>query len=98
MGFGPMWQQCKVLHEPPECGRFSFWVTLMRVRRKEHASMSSSSRVVPNTPDVLVCNEGTVFLFCPLTSRGKEWIDEHVQPDALWFGNTLVVVHPFAWG
>ena len=59
--------------------------------------MSSSSQVVP-TPDVLVCNEGTVFLFCPLTSRAKEWIDEHVQPDALWFGSALVVEHRFAWG
>src|SRR5437867_3714765 len=38
----------------------------MRVRPKEHASMSSSSQVVPITPDVLVRNEGTVFLFCPL--------------------------------
>jgi hypothetical protein len=65
---------------------------------KEHASMSSSSQVVPSTPDVLVCNEGTVFLFCPLTSQGKEWIDEHVQPDAQWFGNALVVEHRFAWG
>jgi hypothetical protein len=26
----------------------------------------SSSSVVPITPDVLVQNEGTVFLFCPL--------------------------------
>ena len=58
----------------------------------------SSSSVVPITPDVLVRNEGTVFLFCPLTSRGKEWIDEYVQPDAQWFGNTLVVEHRFAWG
>jgi hypothetical protein len=60
--------------------------------------MSNSSQVVPNTPDVLVCNEGTVFLFCPLTSRGKEWIDEYVQPDAPWFGNALVVEHRFALG
>ena len=59
--------------------------------------MSSSSQVVPSTPDVLVCNEGTVFLFCPLTSRSKEWIDHHVQPDTQWFGNVLVVEHRFAW-
>ena len=73
-------------------------VTLMRVRRKEHASMSSSSQVVPSTPDILVCNEGTVFLFCPLTNQAKAWIDDHVQSDAQWFGNTLVVEHRFAWG
>ena len=58
----------------------------------------SSSSVVPITPDVLVRNEGTVFLFCPLTSRGKEWIDEHVSRDAQWFGDVLVVEHRFAWG
>jgi squalene cyclase len=38
------------------------------------------------------------FLFCALTSRSKEWIDEHVQPDATWFGSALVVEHRFAWG
>ena len=51
----------------------------------------------PEYPDVLVRNEGTVF-FCPLTSRGKQWIEEHVQPDALWFGSALVVEHRCAWG
>ncbi len=60
--------------------------------------MSSSSQVVTNTPDVLVRNEGTVFLFCPLTSRGKQWIEEHVQPNAQWYGSALAVEHRFAWG
>jgi squalene cyclase len=50
------------------------------------------------TPDVLVHNEKTVFLFNPLTARAKEWIEEHVQADAQWFGTTLVVEHRFAWG
>jgi hypothetical protein len=49
-------------------------------------------------PDVLVHNEGTVFLFNPLTARAKEWIGEHVQADAQWFGTTLVVEHRYAWG
>ena len=30
-------------------------------------------------PDVLVNNVGTLYTFCPLTLRAKEWIDEHVQ-------------------
>jgi hypothetical protein len=50
------------------------------------------------TPDVSVRNEGTVFLFCPLTARAKKWIDEHVQSYAQWFGNALVVEHRLAWG
>jgi hypothetical protein len=52
----------------------------------------------PVTPDVLVHNEGTIFLFNPLTSRAKDWIDENVQPDAHWFGTTLVCEHRYAWG
>ena len=51
-----------------------------------------------SAPDVLVHNEGTVFLFNPLTARAKEWIDDNVQPDAQWFGTTLVVEHRYAWG
>src|SRR5260370_25875462 len=43
------------------------------------------------TPDVLVANAGTLFTFNPLTARAKEWIEEHVQADAQWFGTTLVV-------
>jgi hypothetical protein len=49
-------------------------------------------------PDVLVRNEGTVFLFCPLTPQAKEWIEEYVQSDAQWLGNALVVEHRYAWG
>ena len=56
------------------------------------------SEAASETPDVLVHNEGTVFLFNPLTSRAKEWIDENVQPDAQWFGTSLVVEHRYAWG
>jgi hypothetical protein len=48
-------------------------------------------------PDVLVHNEGTIFLFNPLTLRAKLWMEENVQPDAQWFGTTLVVEHRFAW-
>ena len=50
-----------------------------------------------HTLDVLVRNEGTVFLFNPLTSRAKEWMEKNVHPDAQWFGTTLVVEHRFAW-
>ncbi len=60
--------------------------------------MDSPQKQKPATPDVLVANEGTIFLFNPLTARAKEWIDDNVQPDAQWFGTTLVVEHRFAWG
>lgn len=57
----------------------------------------SSTQAVRTVPDILFRNEGTVFLFCPLTTRAKKWLDEHVEPDALWFGNSLIVDHRFAW-
>jgi len=49
-------------------------------------------------PDVLVNNVGTLYTFCPLTLRAKEWIHEHVQDDAQWFGHALIVEHRYAWG
>ena len=39
--------------------------------------MTKSLRHV--TPDVLVANVGTLFTFCPLTARAKEWIEENVE-------------------
>jgi hypothetical protein len=67
----------------------------MRGRSPKKEDSVDSPKV---TPDVLVHNEGTVFLFNPLTARAKEWIDDNVQPDAQWFGTTLVVEHRYAWG
>ena len=69
------------------------------MRRVEGTCKRNHMEIETKTaPDVLVRNEGTVFLFCPLTPRAKEWIDEHVQSDAQWFGNALVVEHRHAWG
>ena len=58
--------------------------------------MSLPSDISSSTPDVLVRNEGTVFVFCPLTVEAKQWISEHVY-DALWFGSALVLEHLHAW-
>ena len=41
--------------------------------------MSSSSQVVPDTPDVLVRNEGTVFLFCP-PHFPRQTVDRGARP------------------
>lgn len=49
-------------------------------------------------PDVLVENCGTLFLFCPLTTRAKQWISEHVEENRTWFAHALVVEHRYAWG
>jgi hypothetical protein len=64
-------------------------------RKGEHLH---SPQEEPVSPDVLVNNVGTLYTFCPLTLRAKEWIDEHVQDDAQWFGHALIVEHRYAWG
>jgi hypothetical protein len=64
--------------------------------RKKELAMNSQQKSV--TPDVLVANVGTLYTFCPLSERAKEWIDQHVQDDAQWFGHALVVEHRYAWG
>jgi hypothetical protein len=65
---------------------------MRRLTRKRNIMQSQNK-----SPDVLVANAGTVFTFCPLTARAEEWIAEHVQDDAQWFGNALVVEHRYAW-
>jgi hypothetical protein len=63
-----------------------------RMHSPQHDVASTSN------PDVLVNNVGTLYTFCPLTLRAKEWIDEHVQDDTQWFGYALIVEHRYAWG
>jgi hypothetical protein len=69
------------------------------MRQVERTCKRNQMEIEPKTaPDVFVRNEGTVFLFCPVTPQAREWIDEYVQSDARWFGNALVVEHRYAWG
>ena len=59
-----------------------------------HDSVSTPA----SKPDVLVNNVGTLYTFCPLTLRAEEWIEDHVQDDAQWFGHALIVEHRHALG
>ena len=74
------------------------WLPLGRCGGKPQKESSLQSPQQSVTPDVLVNNVGTLYTFCPLTLRAKEWIDEHVQDDAQWFGHALIVEHRYAWG
>jgi hypothetical protein len=50
-------------------------------------------------PDVLVANAGSVFTFCPLSARAKEWISQNVETESWqWLGAILVVDHGYALG
>jgi hypothetical protein len=60
--------------------------------------MTRTKEATP-TPDVLVANAFTTFVFTPITARAKQWVDENVQSENWqWFGNALVVEHRFTWG
>ena len=51
----------------------------------------------PASPrDVQITNEGSIWLFEPLTEAGKLWINQHISEDAAWFGPSLVVEHRYA--
>ena len=96
MGFGPMRQKCKVLHEPPDRGRHFFFRTPDARSLEGDTRMNSPQDDAASNPTsnagVLFNNVGTLYTFCPLTLRAKEWIDEHVQDDAQWFGYMCAVL------
>lgn len=43
--------------------------------------------------DFIVRDEGTVWLFTPLTPAALQFLSEHTQEDARYFGDSLVVEH-----
>ena len=46
--------------------------------------------------DFLIQNEGSIYLFRPLTTEAREWLDETAPEDAQFFGEALVVEHRYA--
>jgi len=55
------------------------------------------SPAVPNTPDVIVENHGSVVAFHLLSQNAKTFVDENVQAEGWQFmGDALCVDHRFA--
>jgi len=46
--------------------------------------------------DIIIQNQGSIFLFRPLTRAAEEHLIGNVQDDAQWFGGALVVEHRYA--
>jgi hypothetical protein len=84
-----------VLTNRAKCHGGRLWADAAVKPQRKHTLNSPQEK---QSPDVLVNNVGTLYTFCPLTLRAKEWIDEHVQDDAHWFGYALIVEHRYAWG
>lgn len=45
--------------------------------------------------DITVQNEGGIFLLFPDSPAGTEWLNEHVDPEAMHFGRAVVVEHRY---
>jgi hypothetical protein len=65
---------------------------------KRCASGDEQMKTKVTVPDVLIRDAFTLILFCPLSARSKEWVDENVQSDAQWFGDALCVEPRHALG
>jgi hypothetical protein len=47
--------------------------------------------------DFTIRDEGSVFMFTPLTGICRQWIEEHIQPEGWqWLGNSFAVEHRYA--
>jgi hypothetical protein len=56
------------------------------------ASGSSPTEVdSPTPPDFLLENHSSIFLLRPISPAGFAWIEEHLPPDRLNFGNAVVI-------
>lgn len=42
-------------------------------------------------PDIRVQNQGTLYLLFPASDAGEQWLSEHTDGDATWWGRALVV-------
>ena len=41
--------------------------------------------------DIVVMNHGSIILLEPQDRNAEQWLEEHVDPDAQWWGPALVV-------
>ena len=49
------------------------------------------------TVDFLCENHGSIFLLRPISPAAFAWIEEHLPPDRITFGNAAVVEPRYVW-
>lgn len=47
------------------------------------------------TTDFLARNEGSIWLFTPITDAAHAWVAEHIPDDAQTWGESIVVEHRY---
>lgn len=45
--------------------------------------------------DIVVLNEGSIYLLQPKSNHGYDWIKNNIGKDAIWHNQSLVVEHRF---
>jgi hypothetical protein len=45
--------------------------------------------------DLSVTNHGSIYLLTPTSTRGGDWINEHIPEDATTWGISIVVEHRY---
>jgi len=62
---------------------------------KSHTSGSSPSE----KPDIdfVVRDQGTIWLFTPLTPAALQFLSDHIREDAQYFGPSLAVEHRYVY-
>ena len=62
------------------------------------ASGSSPTQSVSEIPpDFLAENHSSIFLLRPISPAGFAWIEQHLPPDRITFGNAVAVDHRCIW-
>lgn len=59
------------------------------------SSPTQSASEIP--PDFLVENHSSIFLLRPISPAGFAWIEEHLPPDRITFGNAVVIEPRYLW-
>ena len=62
-----------------------------------HDDSFAASGSSPTRSDFLCENHGSVFLLRPISPSALAWIEEHLPPDRITFGNAVVVEPRYVW-
>lgn len=77
-----------------EAGALTYAVAVQEQLQKAQAEVQEDAKVAQ--ADVVISDQGSIVLFRPRSQEAKDWIEENVDPEAMWFGHALVVEHRFA--
>jgi len=62
-----------------------------------HSDSFVASGSSPTRSDFICENHGSIFLVRPVSPSAFAWIEEHLPPDRITFGNAVVVEPRYVW-